>query len=121
MAEGCRQAGCALLGGEMAEHPDAMEPGDVDLAGFAVGVVERDARARRRARIAPGDVLVALPSPGLRSQRLLAWPAGCSVDRAGRRLDEPGVGRRRRAPLADELLRPSVIYAPAVLAAAAPR
>ncbi len=44
IAEGCRQAGCALVGGEMAEHPGAMEPGEFDLVGFAVGVVERGCR-----------------------------------------------------------------------------
>src|ERR1043165_5641976 len=42
VAEGCRQAGCALIGGEMAEHPGAMDPGEFDLVGFAIGVAERD-------------------------------------------------------------------------------
>ena len=66
VAEGCRQAGCALLGGEMAEHPGVMEPGSFDLAGFAVGVVERGAMLGSE-RVEVGDVLVGLASPGLRS------------------------------------------------------
>src|SRR4051812_21631048 len=66
VAEGCRQAGCALIGGEMAEHPGSMEKGGFDLAGFAVGVVERS-RLITGASVAAGDVLVGLPSPGLRS------------------------------------------------------
>ena len=53
VAEGCRQAGCALIGGEMAEHPGAMEPGEFDLVGFAVGVVERAAMITGR-RCRPG-------------------------------------------------------------------
>ncbi len=48
VADGCRQAGCALLGGEMSEHPGVMEPGEFDLVGFAVGVVERDADVAAR-------------------------------------------------------------------------
>src|SRR6476646_6814828 len=64
VAHGCVQAGCALLGGEMSEHPDLMEPGEFDLVGFAVGVVER-------ARVLPskvkaGDAIVGFASPGLR-------------------------------------------------------
>ena len=66
VAEGCRQAGCALIGGEMAEHPGAMEAGEFDLVGFAVGVAERD-RLITGDRVQRGDVLVGLPSPGLRS------------------------------------------------------
>src|SRR6187200_3202995 len=66
VAEGCRQAGCALIGGEMAEHPGAMEPGEFDLVGFAVGVAERD-QLITGAHIGAGDVLIGLPSPGLRS------------------------------------------------------
>jgi phosphoribosylformylglycinamidine cyclo-ligase len=113
VAAGCRLAGCALLGGEMAEHPDAMEPGDVDLAGFAVGVVERDGILDRRA-IAPGDVLVALPSPGLRSNGY-SLARRVFLSRAGRHLDEPA-WEGADVSLADELLRPSVVYAPVVRA-----
>ncbi len=66
VAEGCRQAGCALIGGEMAEHPGMMSPGEFDLVGFAVGVVDRE-RMITGERVTPGDVLIGLPSPGLRS------------------------------------------------------
>ena len=66
VAEGCRQAGCALIGGEMAEHPGAMDPGEFDLVGFAVGVAERDQLITGE-HVRPGDVLIGLPSPGLRS------------------------------------------------------
>src|SRR4029078_9227397 len=64
VADGCRQARCALLGGEMSEHPCVMEPGEFDLVGFAVGVVER-------ARVLPkdvraGDRIIGVASPGLR-------------------------------------------------------
>ena len=63
IAEGCRQAGCAIIGGELAEHPGT---GEFDLVGFAVGIVERD-RILTGDRAVPGDVLIGLPSPGLRS------------------------------------------------------
>ncbi len=113
VAEGCRQAGCALVGGEMAEHPGAMEPGQFDLVGMAVGVVERD-RVLTGERVQPGDVLVGLPSPGLRSNGYsLARKVFFEV--AGRSLDDPAFLGSRRS-LADELLEPSVIYAPAVTA-----
>jgi phosphoribosylformylglycinamidine cyclo-ligase len=113
VAEGCRQAGCALLGGEMAEHPGVMAPGEFDLAGFAVGVVERD-QALGPERVAPGDVLVGLASPGLRSNGY-TLARHVLLERAGLGLDDPawpGAGHT----LADELLTPSVVYAPAVLA-----
>jgi phosphoribosylformylglycinamidine cyclo-ligase len=111
IAEGCRQAGCALIGGEMAEHPGAMAPGQVDVAGFAVGVVERD-RILRGSTAEAGDVLVGLPSPGLRSngyslaRRVLFDVAGLDVH------DELFPGHT----VGDELLAPSVIYSPAVRA-----
>jgi phosphoribosylformylglycinamidine cyclo-ligase len=110
VAEGCRTAGCALVGGEVSEHPGIMEPGQFDLVGFAVGVVEADGRLPRGVR--PGDRVVGLASPGLRSNGY-SLARKVLLDHARRRLDEPawpGAGRT----LADELLLPSVIYSPAV-------
>ncbi len=113
VAEGCRRAGCALLGGETAEHPGALTAGHFDLAGFAVGVVERD-RILTGDTVSPGDVLVGLPSPGLRSNGY-SLARRVLLERAGRRLDEPAWEGAPRS-LADELLEPSVVYAPAILA-----
>lgn len=116
VADGCRQAGCAILGGELAEHPGQLPAGEMDLAGFAVGVVERDRLlgpgGTSPAR--PGDVLVGIQSGGLRCNGYSLVRAAL-LGRAGRRLDDeawPGAGHT----LVDELLRPSLIYAPAVLA-----
>jgi phosphoribosylformylglycinamidine cyclo-ligase len=64
MAEACREAGCALVGGETADMPGVYESGDFDIAGFIVGVAERDA-LMDGTRIVPGDILIALPSNGL--------------------------------------------------------
>lgn len=66
VADGCRQANCALIGGETAELPSLYSPGEYDLAGFAVGVVEKQ-RIINGSNIEPGDVLVGLPSSGLHS------------------------------------------------------
>jgi phosphoribosylformylglycinamidine cyclo-ligase len=110
VAEGCRTARCALLGGEMSEHPGLLEPGEFDLVGFAVGVVDRDRVLPQRVRA--GDRIVGLASPGLRCNGYsLARVA--LLDRAGRRLDEPAWAGAHHT-LGDELLRPSVIYAPAL-------
>jgi phosphoribosylformylglycinamidine cyclo-ligase len=109
VVEGCHRAGCALVGGEMAEHPGALEPGEFDLVGFVVGVVERD-RVLTGDSAQADDVVVGLPSPGLRSngyslaRRVLFELAGLALD------DELFPGHS----VADELLRPSVIYAPAL-------
>ncbi len=108
---GCRQAGCALVGGEMAEVPGMMEEGAFDLVGFGVGVVERSCLVTGH-DVQPGDRIIGLPSPGLRSNGYSL--ARRVFDQAGVTLDSPpwpGAGHS----LADELLRPSVIYTPAVV------
>src|ERR1700723_3155925 len=64
--EGCRQAGCALIGGETAEHAGVMAGDELDLAGFAVGVVEQGTQLGPE-RVQAGDAIIGLPSPGLRS------------------------------------------------------
>jgi len=116
MAEGCRQAGCALIGGEMAEHPDAMPADRFDLAGFAVGVVERDALLTNEL-VVEGDVLVGLASPGLRSNGYsLARRVLIGDDTA--RLHQPA-WPGADTTLADEMLVPSVVYTPRALAALA--
>jgi phosphoribosylformylglycinamidine cyclo-ligase len=110
VVDGCRQAGCALIGGEMAEHPGVMAADQLDLVGFAVGVVERD-RVLTGETVQPGDLLVGLPSPGLRSngyslaRRVLFEVARLGLD------DELFEGHT----VGEELLRPSVIYAPAIV------
>jgi phosphoribosylformylglycinamidine cyclo-ligase len=114
VAEGCRIAGCALVGGETAEHPGAMGSDDVDLAGFAVGVVEAG-RELGPHRVVPGDVLVGLPSPGLRSNGY-TLARHVLLEHAGLPLGGPAWDGASHS-LADELLTPSVVYAPAVLAA----
>jgi phosphoribosylformylglycinamidine cyclo-ligase len=110
VSDGCRQAGCALVGGEISEHAGVMEPGQFDLVGFAVGVVEADGRLP--AGVRAGDRVVGVASPGLRSngytlaRKVLLGPGE-------RRLDDPA-WPGADVSLADELIRPSVIYSPAL-------
>jgi phosphoribosylformylglycinamidine cyclo-ligase len=113
VADGCRQAGCALIGGEMAEHPGAMEAGEFDLVGFAVGIAERDELVTG-ATIAPGDALIGLPSPNLRSNGY-SLARRVLLDRAGLALDDPAYEGAHHT-LGEELLAPSVIYSPAIMA-----
>lgn len=113
VAEGCRRAGCALLGGETAAHPGVMEPGRFDLAGFCVGIVEEDALLGPH-RVREGDALVGLPSTGLHANgfslvRKVLADHGLPLDHVPEELDRP---------LAEELLEPTAIYVPAVLALA---
>jgi phosphoribosylformylglycinamidine cyclo-ligase len=113
IAEGCRRAGCALLGGELAEHPGSMAPGQFDLAGFAVGMVERDGMPGPE-RVAAGDALIGLVSPGLRSNGY-SLARRALLEEAARPLDGPAWPGSARS-LGEELLMPSDIYAPAVMA-----
>jgi phosphoribosylformylglycinamidine cyclo-ligase len=109
VAEGCRRAGCALLGGETAEHPGVMPADQFDLAGFCVGVVdEADLLGPSRVRV--GDALVGLASSGLHANGFSLVRAAVLEDHD---LDEtpPGLDR----PLGEELLEPCAIYAPAIL------
>jgi phosphoribosylformylglycinamidine cyclo-ligase len=110
VAEGCRICSVALLGGETAEHAGVMAPDELDLAGFAVGVVQAG-RELGPDRVRDGDVLIGLTSPGLRSNGYsLARRVLLGDDES---LDSPA-WPGADVSLADELLRPSVIYAPVV-------
>ncbi len=116
IAEGCRLANCALIGGEMAAHPGVMSPGEFELVGFSVGAVERD-RVITGQRVEVGDVIVGLSSPNLRSNGY-SLARRIMFDIAGRSLDDPAFEGADQS-VAEALLDPSVIYTPAVLAAAA--
>jgi phosphoribosylformylglycinamidine cyclo-ligase len=111
--EGCRQAGCVLIGGETAEHAGVMPRDDLDLAGFAVGVVEQGTQLGPE-RVRAGDAVVGLPSPGLRSNGY-TLARHVLLESAGLELGDPAWAGADHS-VADELLRPSVIYTPAVLA-----
>lgn len=112
IAEGCRQAGCALIGGETAEMPSMYAEGEYDLAGFAVGVVDKPKIIDGKS-IVPGDVLVGLASTGLHSngyslaRKILFDKAKLTVMSRLPELDRP---------LGDVLLTPTRIYAKQILA-----
>ena len=112
VSEGCVRAGCALIGGETAEHPGTMKPDDYDLAGFAVGVVDRN-KILDKNKMRPGDVVIALPSRGLHSNGYSLVRKVFDVENAdlGKYYGELG------CELGEELLRPTKIYVRPVLAA----
>lgn len=115
IAHGCRLSGCALVGGEMAEHPGVMDANDYDLAGFVVGAVDRSKMIGSEL-VQEGDVILGLPSSGIHSNgyslvRKVAIE-GKTVDELNEPLDELG-----GESLADAVLRPTTIYAGALIAA----
>ena len=113
ITEGCRQAGCALVGGETAEHPGMMPEEDYDLAGFTVGVVDKEKILSNESMI-PGDVMIALPSTGVHSN-------GFSLVRHVFNIDaDPAVLNTAPAELGGQtlgeaLLAPTKIYVKPVL------
>jgi len=114
IAEGCVQAGCTLLGGETAELPGFYKPDEYDLAGFAVGVVER-AKIIDGSKVAAGDVVIGVASSGLHSngfslaRKVLLEHAGLALDAHVAELGKP---------LGEALLTPTIIYAKPMLALA---
>jgi phosphoribosylformylglycinamidine cyclo-ligase len=114
IADGCRQAGCALVGGEMAEHPGTMDPDDYDLSGFCVGVVDRPKMITGET-IAPGDVVLGLASSGVHSNGFSLIRRALVDGREGE-LDLPRADLGG-ASLADALMTPTRIYVRSVLGA----
>ena len=112
VAEGCVQAGCALIGGETAEHPGLMAPEDYDLAGFAVGVVDKE-KMIDNSRMKAGDVILALGSNGLHSNGFSLVRKVLDVEHADLNEWSEELG----GTLGGNLLQPTRIYVKPVLAA----
>ena len=109
IVDGCRLAGCALLGGETAEHPGVMDDDRFDLAGFCVGIVD-GADVLGQDRVRAGDALIGLPSSGLHANGFSLVRTVVSTDELA--IAPPAIGRT----FADELLEPCRIYVPEVVA-----
>ena len=112
VAEGCVRAGCALIGGETAEHPGTMAPEDYDLAGFSVGIVDREKILDNTAMRA-GDIVIALASSGVHSNGFSLVRKVFDVEHADLKAPRAELGGRS---LGDALLEPTRIYVKPVLA-----
>ena len=110
VAEGCVQAGCALIGGETAEHPGMMPADDYDLAGFTVGIVDKP-KVIDSKRMQAGDVVIALPSSGFHSNGYSLVRKVFDVENADLNEFFPELG----CTLGEALLKPTVIYVKPVL------
>ena len=113
VAEGCVRSGCALIGGETAEHPGVMSPDDYDLAGFAVGLVDKS-KMIDNTRMKAGDVILALPSSGLHSNGFSLVRKVFDIEHAD--LSKP-LDELDGKSLGEELLTPTRLYVKPVLAA----
>lgn len=122
LAEACQENGCALLGGETAEMPGFYQPGDYELVGFVVGLVDR-AAILDGSKVEPRDVLVGLPSSGLHTngyslvRRIVFEEQGLGIgdpapwaESGGRGLGARGLGKKGRPTVGDELLTPHLSY-----------
>ena len=112
IAEGCRQSGCALIGGEMAEHPGVMKEGEYDLAGFVVGVVDRPKMLDVN-NVRQGDVILGLPSSGIHSNGYSLVRKVAIEGRTREELEQP-LTELGGESLADAVMRPTTIYARAL-------
>ena len=110
VAEGCVQSGCALIGGETAEHPGMMAADDYDLAGFSVGLVDK-AKVIDHNTMKPGDVILALPSSGIHSNGFSLVRKVFDVEHADLSVYSDELGRT----LGEALLEPTRIYVKPVL------
>ena len=110
VAEGCVQSGCALIGGETAEHPGMMAAGDYDLAGFSVGLVDK-AKVIDHNTMKPGDIILALPSSGIHSNGFSLVRKVFDVEHADLGVYSDELGRT----LGEALLEPTRIYVKPVL------
>ena len=110
VAEGCVQSGCALIGGETAEHPGMMAADDYDLAGFSVGLVDK-AKVIDHSTMVPGDVIIALPSSGIHSNGFSLVRKVFDVEHADLSVYSDELGRT----LGEALLEPTRIYVKPVL------
>ena len=115
IAEGCRKSGCALVGGEMAEHPGVMNPDDYDLAGFVVGVVDKP-KILGPEKVNEGDIILGLPSSGIHSNGYSLVRKVAIEGKTVEELNQP-LEELDGESLADAVLRPTTIYAGGLLAA----